>query len=108
VLTARAENLLYGLGDLDDTIARLCAYRDAGAEVLYAPGLRDLEQIRRVVADVGRPINVLRLPGTPPLGDLAAAGVRRISTGGALARTAYAAMRAEAEQLLAELPAGRH
>jgi 2-methylisocitrate lyase-like PEP mutase family enzyme len=104
VLTARAEQHLYGSADLDDTIARLCAYRDAGAEVLYAPGIVDLDQIEVVVREVERPINVLKLPAVPDLAALAGVGVRRISTGGALARTAYTAMRDAAAALLAELP----
>ncbi len=104
VLTARAENHLYGVTDLDDTIGRLCAYRDAGAEVLYAPGLVDIGQIAAVVREVGAPINVLRLPGAPSLGELAAAGVRRVSTGGGLAREAYGSLRTIAKELLAEQP----
>jgi 2-methylisocitrate lyase-like PEP mutase family enzyme len=103
VLTARAENHLYG-GDLDDTITRLCAYRDAGAEVLYAPGLVDLDQIAAVVRAVERPINVLKLPAVPDVAALAGVGVRRVSTGGGLARAAYSAMRAAAKDLLAQLP----
>src|SRR5438045_3778974 len=79
VVTARAENHLHGIDDLDDTIARLSAYRDAGAACVYAPGLTDLGQIRRVVEEVGIPVNVLALPSAPPLGELAAAGVRRVS-----------------------------
>lgn len=101
VLTARAENLLYGAGDLDDTIGRLLAYRDAGADVVYAPGLVDLSQIATVVAEVGLPVNVLILPGGPSIPELAAAGVRRVSTGGALARSAYAELRRLATALLA-------
>jgi 2-methylisocitrate lyase-like PEP mutase family enzyme len=104
VLTARAEQHLYGSADLDDTIARLCAYGDAGADVLYAPGLVDLDQIEAVVRAVERPVNVLKLPAVPDLASLAGVGVRRISTGGALARTAYTAMRDAAAALLAELP----
>ena len=65
VLTARAENHIRGVDDLDDTIARLVAYRDAGADVVYAPGLVDLDQIARVVDEVGIPVNVLALPGGP-------------------------------------------
>ena len=82
VLTARAEQHLYGPADLDDTIRRLCAYRDAGADVLYAPGLVDLDQIEAVVRAVERPINVLKLPAVPDLATLAGVGVRRVSTGG--------------------------
>src|SRR5688500_595088 len=89
VLTARAENLLYGSGDLDDTIARLVAYRDAGAEVVYAPGLADLGEITTVVRELGVRVNVLMRPGSPSLAELAAAGVARVSTGGALAWAAY-------------------
>lgn len=99
VLTARAENHLYGHADLADTLTRLEAYRDAGADVLYAPGLVRREDIERVlgVAD-GVAVNVLLLPDAPPPRELAALGVRRVSTGGALARIAYdAAMRAAEE-----------
>ena len=99
VLTARAEQHLYGAPDLDDTIARLCAYRDAGADVVYAPGLVALDDIARVVAACALPVNVLLTPATPPLHDLATAGVRRVSTGGALARRAYAAAREAAQAL---------
>ena len=67
VLTARAENHLHGRDDLDDTIERLRAYEQAGADVLYAPGLTDLEDIRRVVESVGLPVNVLARPGAPPV-----------------------------------------
>lgn len=100
VLTARAENHLYGIDDLDDTIARLRAYRDAGAEVLYAPGLVDLDDIARLVDAVEAPVNVLARPEGPSVPDLAAVGVRRVSTGGALARAAYGALVAAARELL--------
>jgi 2-methylisocitrate lyase-like PEP mutase family enzyme len=99
VLTARAENHLHGIDDLDDTIARLVAYRDAGADVVYAPGLAGLEQIAAVVEAVGVPVNVLALPHGPSLAELASVGVRRVSTGGALARAAYAALVAAAHEL---------
>jgi 2-methylisocitrate lyase-like PEP mutase family enzyme len=99
VLTARAENHLYGAGDLDDTIARLVAYRDAGADCVYAPGLTDLDEIRRVVEAVGVPVNVLALRTGPVIGELASIGVRRVSTGSGLARTAYGAFVAAAEEL---------
>ena len=99
LLTARAENHLYGVDDLDDTITRLCAYRDAGAEVLYAPGLVDREQIRRLVERVRAPVNVLALRHGPSVAELAALGVRRVSTGGGLARAAYGAMMAAAREL---------
>src|SRR5215207_5791488 len=99
VLTARAENHLHGIDDLDDTIARLVAYRDAGAEAVYAPGLRDLDAIARVVDEVAAPVNVLALPGGPTVDELASVGVRRVSTGGALARAAYGALLVGAEEL---------
>jgi 2-methylisocitrate lyase-like PEP mutase family enzyme len=100
VLTGRAENHLRGVDDLDDTIARLVAYRDAGADCLYAPGLTDLSQIARVVEAVASPVNVLALPGGPTLAELASVGVRRISTGSLLAGAAYAALLAGARELL--------
>jgi 2-methylisocitrate lyase-like PEP mutase family enzyme len=93
--TARAENYLHGRPDLDDTIRRLQAFAAAGADVLYAPGLRDLDTIRQVVAAVRKPVNVVMSSADPgitarQLGD---AGVKRISVGGALSRLAYAAVR---------------
>jgi 2-methylisocitrate lyase-like PEP mutase family enzyme len=93
VLTARAENLLHGRSDLDDTIRRLQAFERAGADVLYAPGLRDLATIRTVVASVGKPVNVVMSAADPALtaAQLAEAGVKRISVGGALSRLALAA-----------------
>jgi 2-methylisocitrate lyase-like PEP mutase family enzyme len=102
VLTARAENHLHGRADLTDTIARLQAYQEAGADVLYAPGLRDLEDIRRLVAAVERPVNVLALAGAPTVAELASAGVSRISLGGALAFTAIGAVVEAANELLGE------
>ncbi len=98
-LTARAESHLYGGTDLDDTIARLVAYRDAGADVVYAPGLLQADQIRAVVEAVGVPVNVLLLPGMPPVAELEALGVRRISTGAGLASAAYGALLAAAREL---------
>ena len=99
VLTARAENYLHGRRDLADTITRLQRYQEAGADVLYAPGLTDLEEIRRLVESVDRPLNVLAMPDSPPVSDLAAAGVRRISVGGALAYAALGAVVAAAVEL---------
>ncbi len=99
VLTARAENHLHGVGDLDDTIARLQAYRDAGADVVYAPGLADREAIARVVDEVGVPVNVLALPNGPSVSELGSIGVRRVSTGGALAKVAYGALIGGAQEL---------
>jgi 2-methylisocitrate lyase-like PEP mutase family enzyme len=81
VLTARAENLLHGRSDLGDTIARLQAYQAAGADVLYAPGLHAIDDIRAVVASVDLPVNILALPGAPSVAELGAAGVRRVSVG---------------------------
>ena len=102
MLTARAENHLNGVDDLDDTIERLVAYRDAGADVVYAPGLRDLDQIARLVASVGVPVNVLLLASGPSVAELASVGVRRVSTGGALAGFAYGALVEGARELLAD------
>ena len=102
VLTARAENHLNGVDDLEDTIGRLIAYRDAGADVVYAPGLRDLDQIARLVASVGVPVNVLLLASGPSVAELASVGVRRVSTGGALAGFAYGALAEGARELLAD------
>ncbi|HEU5449918.1 MAG TPA: isocitrate lyase/phosphoenolpyruvate mutase family protein [Acidimicrobiia bacterium] len=102
VLTARAENHIRGRDDLADTIARLQAYQEAGADVLYAPGLTKLEDIRSVVASVDRPVNVLALPGGPTVAELAEAGVRRISVGGAFAYAAYGALIEAARELADE------
>jgi 2-methylisocitrate lyase-like PEP mutase family enzyme len=93
VLTARAENLLHGRLDLDDTIRRLQAFDKAGADVLYAPGVRDLATIRTVASAVSKPLNVVMSAADPALtaAQLAEAGVKRISVGGALSRLALAA-----------------
>ena len=99
VLTARAENHIHGRDDLADTIARLRSFADAGADVVYAPGLRTLEQIEAVLAAVDRPLNVLALPGMPSVAELAAAGVARISTGGAFAFAAIGAVVEAAREL---------
>ena len=102
VLTGRAENHIRGVDDLDDTIARLVAYRDAGADCVYAPGLAELEQIEAVVEAVGVPVNVLALPMGPPVPELERVGVRRVSTGSLLASAANAALVAGARELLDE------
>jgi 2-methylisocitrate lyase-like PEP mutase family enzyme len=102
VLTARAENYLHGRPDLADTIARLQAYQAAGADVLYAPGLSRLEDIRQLVASVDRPVNVLALPGAPTVAELAAAGVSRVSVGGAFAFAALGAVVEAARELRTE------
>jgi 2-methylisocitrate lyase-like PEP mutase family enzyme len=99
VLTARAENHLRGRPDLADTIARLQAFQDAGADVLYAPGLTRLDDIRQLVAAVDRPVNVLARPGVPPVAELAKVGVRRISVGGGFAFTALGALIEAAAEL---------
>ena len=100
VLTARAEAMLYGDADVDDVIERLVRYRDAGADVVYAPGLQRAADIRRVVGELDCPVNVLLWPEGPDVGELASLGVRRVSTGGALMRIAYAAMEESAGGLL--------
>jgi 2-methylisocitrate lyase-like PEP mutase family enzyme len=99
VLTARAENYLHGRPDLADTIARLQAYQEAGADVLYAPGLRDISDISRLIREVDRPVNVLATAGAPPVAELAAAGVSRISVGGSFAFAALGALVAAATEL---------
>ena len=83
-------------------IARLVAYRDAGADCVYAPGLSTMEQVRAVVDALGVPVNVLALASGPSVQELAAAGVRRVSTGGALARFSYGALLEAARELLAQ------
>jgi 2-methylisocitrate lyase-like PEP mutase family enzyme len=90
-LTARAENHIRGNPDLDDTVARLRAYEQAGADVLYAPGLRTIDEIRTVCEAVSKPVNVLAHRGLT-LAEIAAAGARRVSVGGALAWVAAAAL----------------
>lgn len=99
VLTARAENYLHGRADLADTIARLQAYQEAGADVLYAPGLTSLADIRQVVSAVDRPVNVLTFSGAPSVGELAEAGVSRVSVGGAFAYAALSALADAAAEL---------
>ena len=91
VLTARAENYLHGRPDLEDTIARLQAYQDAGADVLFAPRVVEPEDLRRLLSEVDLPVSVLVLPGAPTVGELAELGVSRISVGGAIAVAAYGA-----------------
>jgi 2-methylisocitrate lyase-like PEP mutase family enzyme len=97
-LTARAENHIRGNPDLDDTIARLQAYERAGADVLYAPGLRDVDDIRAVTDAVSKPVNVLAHPGLS-VPEIVAAGGQRISVGGGLTWVAMRAMAAAAEQI---------
>lgn len=102
VLTARCENFLIGHRDLPDTIRRLQAYQDAGADCLYAPGLTTKAQIREVVSALDRPVNVVMgLFGEPiPLAELEQLGVRRVSLGSTLSRTALGAFITAARELL--------
>jgi 2-methylisocitrate lyase-like PEP mutase family enzyme len=97
-VTARAENHIRGNPDLDDTIARLQAYERAGADVLYAPGLRDAADIRAVSEATSKPINVLALPGMS-FDEIVQAGGQRVSVGGGLAWVAVRAMAEVAEHL---------
>jgi 2-methylisocitrate lyase-like PEP mutase family enzyme len=101
VLTARAENFLHGRPDLDDTIRRLQAFDAAGADVLYAPGLQDLDQIRTICEATSKPVNVIMgLSGvTFDVAQLAAVGVKRISVGSALARLAYGGLIRAAQEM---------
>lgn len=102
VLTARAENHLRGKPDPRDTIARLQAYQEAGADVLYAPALVRAEHIRELVASVDLPVNVLVRPGVPSVDELSALGVKRVSVGGAFAFAALGAAVVAANELLTE------
>jgi len=101
ILTGRAENYLHGKPDLKDTIRRLQLYQDAGADVLFAPGLRSAEDIRAVTSSVDRPVNVVMgLQGiTLSRADLEAVGVKRISVGGSLARAALGAFLKGAKEM---------
>ncbi len=100
ILTGRCENHIRGISDLDDTITRLLAYRDAGAECLYAPGLSDLATIQRVTEAVVTAVNVVLLPTGPTVQQLGEVGVRRVSTGGLLSNVAFGAMVTAAKHLL--------
>jgi 2-methylisocitrate lyase-like PEP mutase family enzyme len=100
VITARCENYLHGRPDLADTIARLQRYQEAGAHVLYAPGVVDANDIRSLVASVDRPVNVLALPSAPPVTELAELGVARISVGGAFGFAALGALVQAGRELL--------
>lgn len=101
VFTARAENFLWGIKDLDDTIRRLQAFEKAGADVLYAPGLRDLKTMKLVASSVSKPINVVMSAADPALtaAEMEEVGVRRISVGGALSRLALAAFMKGAREM---------
>jgi 2-methylisocitrate lyase-like PEP mutase family enzyme len=102
MLTARAENFLVGRADLGDTIRRLQAYQEAGADVLFAPGLRTKEDIAAVVSSVDRPVNVIMgMPGVQiTVPELAQLGVTRVSLGASLARAAYGAFMRGAREVL--------
>ena len=99
VLTARAENHLHGQEDLGDTITRLQRYQEAGADVLYAPGLTRVEDIASVVGSLDRPVNVLARPGGPSCAELGRIGVRRISVGGSFAFAALGSLVEAAREL---------
>jgi 2-methylisocitrate lyase-like PEP mutase family enzyme len=100
-LTARAENLLHGRKDMADTIKRLQAFEAAGADVLYAPGLSTLDEVRAVVSAVSKPVNVLMIGAGKEFtqASLAAAGAKRISVGGGLSRIAYGAVLTAAQEM---------
>jgi 2-methylisocitrate lyase-like PEP mutase family enzyme len=102
LITARAENLLHGVMDLDETLRRLKAFEEVGADVLYAPGLARMEDIKTVLAEVSRPLNVLVSGFNAGLGlaELEAAGVRRVSVGGAMARAAMGALLSAGREIL--------
>jgi 2-methylisocitrate lyase-like PEP mutase family enzyme len=100
VLTGRAENFIRANPDLADTIARLQAYQEAGADVLFAPGLNDPDQLRTLIGEVDRPVNVLVRAGMPSVAELGALGVGRISVGGSLYWVATAAVATAAAELL--------
>ncbi|MBW8899173.1 MAG: isocitrate lyase/phosphoenolpyruvate mutase family protein [Massilia sp.] len=102
MLTARAENFLVGHPDLGDTIRRLQAYQEAGADVLFAPGLRTKDEIAAVVSSLDLPVNVIMgMPGVPlTVPELAQLGVTRVSLGASLARAAYGAMMRGAREVL--------
>jgi 2-methylisocitrate lyase-like PEP mutase family enzyme len=101
VLTARAEQLIHGSTDLDETIRRLQAFESAGADVLYAPGLKDLDTIRTVVSSVSKPVNVVMTHADPSItaAQLSEIGVKRISIGGSGSRFALNAFMAAAREM---------
>lgn len=99
VLTARCESHRFPAPDLDDTVTRLRAYAAAGADVVFAPGIVDPREVKRLVGECERPVNVLALTGAPSMAELAALGVRRVSTGGALAFAAFGALADAAVEL---------
>jgi 2-methylisocitrate lyase-like PEP mutase family enzyme len=100
VLTARCENYLRGRPDFGDTVARLQAYQQAGADVLYAPFMSGAAEIRQLVDAVDLPVNVLARPGAPAVAELAELGVKRVSVGGAFAFAGLAALQRAASEFL--------
>ncbi|MFT8209982.1 MAG: isocitrate lyase/PEP mutase family protein [Symbiopectobacterium sp.] len=102
VITARAENFMWGITDLDETILRLQAFEKAGADVLYAPGLRDIVMIKTVCQALTKPVNVVMgLPGNIySISELADAGVKRISVGASMARFAYGMFIQAAQEIM--------
>ncbi|CAM5559510.1 2-methylisocitrate lyase-like PEP mutase family enzyme [Aquamicrobium terrae] len=101
VFTARAENFLHGRPDLDDTIKRLQAFEKAGADVLYAPGLTDIETVRTICSSVSKPVNVLAVPAFT-VAALAEAGAKRISLGSKLTNYAFGMLEKASRQMLDE------
>jgi 2-methylisocitrate lyase-like PEP mutase family enzyme len=99
VLTARAENYVHGRPHLDDTIARLRAYEEAGADVLFAPGVTSAQDISRLLESVSRPVNVLARSGAPSISELGELGVSRVSVGGSFAFAALGELREAALEL---------
>ncbi len=100
ILTARTENYLHGRTSFDDTLTRLVAYAKAGADVVYAPGLSDPAEIERAAGEAGAPLNVLVLPNTPKVPELAALGVARVSVGSGFYLAAYEALAECGRELL--------
>lgn len=101
LFTARAENFLWGRNDIDDTVRRLQAFEKAGADVLYAPGLADMEVVRTICQSVSKPVNVLAVPGFT-VADLAAAGAKRISLGSKLTTFSFGMLQNAAREMLDE------
>jgi len=99
VLTARAENFLHGRPDLDDTIRRLQAFEKAGADVLYAPGITDVETVRTICSAVSKPVNVLAVPGFT-VAALAEAGASRVSLGSRLTTYAFGMLQKASREML--------
>jgi 2-methylisocitrate lyase-like PEP mutase family enzyme len=99
VFTARAENFLHGINDLDDTIRRLQAFEKAGADVLYAPGITDIEMVRTICSSVSKPVNILAVPAFT-VAELAKAGAKRISLGSKLTNYTFGALERASKEIL--------